>query len=323
MSLNEFSGKKQSTGDIVGTVERLSIDRILCPVDFSEFSRRAIHYALSLARHFGAQLYVQHTAEIPQALFRAEAEPSAVQAWRHQLPRLEQDLAQLLKENGASVSEARIAVNEGTALDRILETISNQRVDLVVMGTHGRTGMSRLMLGSVAEGVIHNSRCPVLVISRPEKEIVDPLAPDTVQIKRLLLATDFSAHSDRALAYALKWACEWAATVVVFHAVPDVPPSTRGIVDLFPEYNPYFEQQVANAWATILHVIPEPVQQWCEVKYEVRHGNAKDEILKAAEEKNADLIILGARGSGISGAPWGSVSSGVVRAGRFPVLVVR
>lgn len=316
--LNPVSDKQPG-----GEVETLSIDRILCPVDFSDFSGRAIRYAISLARHFGAQLYLQHSAEIPQGLLLGGAEPVALQAWRSQLPQFERGMKELLEKNGGKPSEAKFVVNEGAALDGILETISNQGIDLVVMGTHGHTGIGRLMLGSVAEGVIHRAPCPVLVICRPEKEFVYPEGRDRVQLKTILLATDFSVHSDRALAYALRWACEWAAKVVVFHAVPEVTPGAAGMLDLFPEYNPYFERQVAAAWANIRRLIPESVQQWCEVKYEVRQGDAKQEILRVADEQDADMIIMGARGAGVSALPWGSVSSAVVRAGRFPVLVVR
>lgn len=72
----------------------------------------------------------------------------------------------------------------------------------------------------------------------------------------------------------------------------------------------------------VRHLVPESVERWSEVNYEVRHGAPKTEILKVAEEKNSDLIVVGARGSGGRG-PWGSVSSAVVREGCFPVLVVR
>jgi universal stress protein G len=121
----------------------------------------------------------------------------------------------------------------------------------------------------------------------------------------------------------MKWGAEWGSKVVLFHAVEKTPSATRGLTELFPEYNPYFERQVAGAWEKASSIVPEELTSLCDVIYEIRHGNPREEILKVAEEKNADLIITGARGSGTSGAPWGSVSSAVVRAGRYPVLVVR
>jgi nucleotide-binding universal stress UspA family protein len=175
------------------------------------------------------------------------------------------------------------------------------------------------LLGSVTEGAIHRVPCPVLAISRPQKDFIHPEEPETVRLKTILFATDFSSNSDRALYYTLKWASEWAAKVVIVHVVPETPGLTR----LFPEYNPYFERQVTSAWQKIHQVLPESVEQTCEVRYEVRQGNPKDEILRVAQEKAADLIIMGAQGSGDAAALWGSVSSAVVRAGRLPVLVVR
>jgi nucleotide-binding universal stress UspA family protein len=321
MSPNKtFEG--QQSEEVIEEAEKFSIDRILCPVDFSEFSRTALRYAISLARHFSAQLYVQHAAQIPQGLLLAEGEPGAVQDWRSRLPRFEQDIANFLRENGVDTSEVKVLISEGAALDRILETISTQQIDLLVMGTHGRKGIRRVMVGSVAEEAIHQAPCPVLVISHPEKEFAFPEEPDAVRLKTIVLATDFSVHSNRAVDYALSWACEWAAKVVVFHAVSKLP-ETGGMLDLFPEYNPFFEKQVSSAWQRVRHLVPESVERWSEVTYEIRHGNAKEEILKVAEEKNADLIIIGARGAGMSIGPWGSVSSAVVREGRFPVLVVR
>jgi nucleotide-binding universal stress UspA family protein len=109
----------------------------------------------------------------------------------------------------------------------------------------------------------------------------------------------------------------------LFHTVEKTPAATRGLTELFPEYNPYFERQVASAWEKVPGMIPERVKSLCEVIYEIRHGNPREEILKVAEEKSADLIITGARGPGNSGTPWGSVSSAIVRDGRYPVLVVR
>jgi nucleotide-binding universal stress UspA family protein len=169
--------------------------------------------------------------------------------------------------------------------------------------------------------MIHQAVCPVLVVSRPQKDFADPDQGE--RLRTILLATDFSTPSDGALAYALKWGCEWGARVVLFHGVQEAAPVMKGPVDLFPEYNPCFERQLASAWETLRHLVPETARQRCDLVYEVRQGHPRDEILRVAEEEGADLIITGARGTGRSGAPWGSVSSAVVRDGRFPVLVVR
>ncbi|MBI2817574.1 MAG: universal stress protein [Acidobacteria bacterium] len=317
MSTNKVITARQPA-NASAAVEALSIRRILCPMDFSEFSRGALRYATSLAQHFSANLYIQHTAEIPASLLTVGAEPMAIEQWRQQLPRVERELWQLVRASGVSPTQSRVIVNEGQVVDQILETISKENIDLLVMGTHGHKGFRHLLLGSTAEASIHKAPCPVLVIGHPRKHFAFPDQPDKIQLRTILLATDFSPHSDRAMQYAFRWACEWAAKVVVFHAV-----HVTSVVDLFPEYDGFFQKQAANAWANIGGIVPEAVGQWCEVDYVLRHGSPRDEILRVAEERDADLIIMGARGAGLTASPWGSVSSGVVREARFPVLVVR
>ncbi len=322
MATNELL--ERTTGKLPApepALERLAIQRILCPMDFSEFSHRAFRYAVSLARHFGSRLLIQHTAQVPVPLLMDGAGPNIAEGIQYQIQRSREEIRRLMISTGVDSSEATILLNEGEVTERILETIARDRIDLVVMGTHGHKGFSRLAVGSVTEQIIHLASCPVLVVSRPQKDFADPERGERLQT--IVLATDFSRHSDRALAYALQWGREWRAKVVLFHAVEKPAPAMQGLTDLFPEYNPYFERQVAAAWAKIPSLISEEVQSLCEVVYEIRHGNSKEEILKVAEEKKADLIVTGARGAGDSGAPWGSVSSAMVRDGRYPVLVVR
>lgn len=305
-------------------ISRLQINNILCPVDFSEFSRRAFRYAVAIARHFQARVFLQHTVHISPALFLEGVDPTFVQsALQASLRQANVDTRRLVEEAGVPMSEVSLLVNEGDAHERILRTIGEQKIDLLVMGTHGRKGFNRLMLGSVAERVIHEVVCPVLVVCRPQTEFVALENTEPVHLKTILLATDFSRNSDRALTYALRWASEWSGNAILFHAVETPPPAMKGIVDLFPEYNPYFEKQVSEAWEKIRTQIPEAAQRTCPVTYEVRQGSAKEEILKIAAEKKPDLLVMGARGLGRSALTWGSTISGVVRDGRFPVLAIR
>jgi nucleotide-binding universal stress UspA family protein len=312
--------------EVQAPIERLQIKNILCPVDFSDFSRSALRYAISLARHFGSGLVIQHTAQpayLPMEGLPMEGVGSNFGATtlKTQLQIARDEIRRMLIATGIDTSEVTVLLSDGDVPSHILETISKERIDLIVMGTHGHKGFNRAVLGSVAEYIIHHAVCPVLVASRPPESFADP--DQGARLRTILLATDFSIHSDRALVYALKWGYEWGSRVVLFHAIEEAAPAMKGLVDLFPEYNPCFEERVAVAWKKIGGMIPEAARPWCEVAYEIRHGNPKEDILRAAEEKGADLIITGARGTGRSGSPWGSVSSAVVRDGRFPVLVVR
>jgi nucleotide-binding universal stress UspA family protein len=308
---------------LTSETESLSINRILCPFDFSGPSMTALRYASSLARHFGSKLLIRHVADIPASLLLAGAEPGAITGWRQQLPQLKHDIEAFVEEAGIQGNETEVMVCEGPILDLLVRMISQERIDLTVMGTHGHKGFNRLVLGSVTEGVIHHVSCPVLVVGKPELGFVQPEQPASVKLQTILFATDFSPRSDRALAYALKWACEWAAKLIVLHTVPELPPGTAGMLGVLPEYNPYFDRQLSMAWEQMRDVVPHSIAARCEVSYEVRHGDPRHEIISVAEQRKADLIVLGARGAGGAASLWGSVSSAVVRSGRFPSMVVR
>jgi nucleotide-binding universal stress UspA family protein len=304
---------------------RLVLKNILCPVDFSEFSLQAFRFAVGIARHFQARLIVQHTIHIPTSTLPEGPEVitprEMLELSRH---RAEKDLHRLIAESGAEGTEIYVKVNEGDVKDRIVQTVGAQNIDLVVMGTHGRKGVSRLVLGSVAEHIVHEAVfCPVLVVSRPQTGFVSGDPAGTVQMKTILAATDFSPDSARALTHALRWASEWNGKVVLFHAVENPPPRMHGMIDLLPEFNPYFDKEVAEAWERILQVIPDAARNRCELTYEVRQGNPREQILQYAQEMRPDLIVMGSRGSGRSSVVWGSTISGIVRDGRFPVLSVR
>jgi nucleotide-binding universal stress UspA family protein len=326
MATNAVQERSGVLREVQVPIERLQIRNILCPVDFSDFSRSALRYAISLARHFGSGLVVQHTAQpayLPMEGLPMEGFAPSFGAitLKTQLQIARDEIRRMLIATGIDTSEVTVLLSDGDVTSHIMETISKERIDLIVMGTHGHKGFNRAVMGSVAEYMIHHAVCPVLVASRPPEDIADP--DQGAGLRTILLATDFSIHSDRALVYALKWGCEWGSKVVLFHAVEEAAPAMKGLVELFPEYNPYFEERVAAAWKKIGGMVSEAARSWCEVVYEIRHGNPKEDILRVAEEKGADLIITGARGAGRSGARWGSVSSAVVRDGRFPVLVVR
>jgi nucleotide-binding universal stress UspA family protein len=303
---------------------RLDIQSILCPVDFSEFSFRALTYAASIARHFRSRLFVQHTVPVaPEAYIREIDEEATRESLQSELVKAGVGLGPLAAIRGPDPLEVHLLVNGGSVPSRILEGIEKHNIDLLVMGTHGHKGFSRLVLGSVTERMVHQATCPVLTVCHPERDFVPSGEPESIRLKTILLATDFSPYSDRALEYALKWSTEWSAKLILFHAVVELPPETQGRVDLFPELNPQFEKQIVEAWEKIQHYVPAEARDRCETSCEVRHGNAREEILRMAEQSGADLIVMGSRGLGLARTTWGSTISGVVRDGRFPVLAIR
>jgi nucleotide-binding universal stress UspA family protein len=223
-----------------GPGERLQIRNLLCPVDFSEFSHRAFRYAIGLARHFGSRLFVQHTVEPPQYVFLEGVGPGVVkESPEKQLHRSREAIRRMMVSNRVDSSEVTVLLNQGDAPAKILETVAKEPIDLVVMGTHGRKGFNRFMLGSVTEGIIHRAVCPVLVVSRPDREFAID-GTDKLQLRTILLATDFSGHSDRAATYAMKWACEWNSRVVIRPHCPGNSFLHAGDRGLIPRIQPLF-----------------------------------------------------------------------------------
>jgi nucleotide-binding universal stress UspA family protein len=168
----------------------LEIKLILCPVDFSEFSTRAYHHALSLAEHYQAKIVVQHIVEIwryPYADYVA-SQGDYQEFCRALREGGEEKLREFVKQHPHDEVQPELAVNEGKAADCILSFVEGRKTDLIVMGTHGRRGFDRMVLGSVADRVMRRTTCPVLTICKATPESTaageerhhTPLEPDSL-----------------------------------------------------------------------------------------------------------------------------------------------
>jgi nucleotide-binding universal stress UspA family protein len=143
----------------------MDIRQILAPVDFSEFSKQAAESALALAQTFGAKLLLLHVVELPVYPIEGFVPSSMGTTLLEDLERQASlDLAQLLPETQHATVEVIRQVVVGTAYHKIIEVAEAEKVDLIVMATHGRTGLSHLVMGSVAERVVRTAPCPVLTI---------------------------------------------------------------------------------------------------------------------------------------------------------------
>jgi nucleotide-binding universal stress UspA family protein len=293
--------------------------QIICPVDFSESSVRALACAAAIARWYDAQLTVLHvvpTFESKQV--RAEiVEPI------HLVTPMPRD--QVLDEmsrflNLATLSPRANALAEtGDPQATIIDQALSTRADLIVMGTHGRRGFKRLVLGSVAEAVLREAPCPVLT--------VPPHAPagvsDTVTFKRILCPIDFSPSALQALGFALDLARQSDGRVTLMRVVEwleEEEPRASAHFNV-PEYRRYV---VDDTQERLRNVVAEESRTWVEIDDLVVFGRAYREILRAAESKPADLIVMGAQGRGGLGlALFGSTTQQVVRGAICPVLTVR
>jgi nucleotide-binding universal stress UspA family protein len=147
----------------------MQVRHILAPTDFSEYSKQAVVSALELARTFGAKLTILHVVELPPYPVEGYVPPAVNATFLDDLERqATQDLAQLVPEAESSNVEVVRLVAVGSPYRKIIDTAEAEQVDLIVMATAGRSGFSRLIMGSIAERVVRAATCPVLTI-RPRE----------------------------------------------------------------------------------------------------------------------------------------------------------
>lgn len=292
------------------------IRTILCPVDFSEFSRHALDHASAIAHWYGARLVVLHVvSNTPlMGLPALEFDDSTRAAVTDELTRFTQGLAR----------DVAVDVRAQDAPDiheAILAQAASIGVDLLVLGSHGRSGFKRWLLGSVTEKLIRRAACAVMIVP-PRAPDVAPDSP--VRFGHIVCPVDFSAGSLLALEHALRMAEESDAQLTVLHVI-EVPPELRE--HEFPydfDVDKIRAAAEAGALRRLRALIPDEARVYCTVQTAVREGAAFREILKVAGERQADLLVMGLQGRGaIDLMVFGSNTARVTRGAACPVLIVR
>jgi nucleotide-binding universal stress UspA family protein len=296
----------------------VSIDRILCPVDFSDFSLDALRHGLVLAEWYSAQLTLFHVYQVSQPLpvpgikgnvpVFVEANPKDV------ADEVRRFCDPLLAPSGQKVE---IVVSPGDAAKEIRSQAEKLPADVLILGTHGRSGFERLFLGSVTEKVLRSTRVPVLTIPPPVR------APGAPLFKTILCPVEFSAASTRALEYALSLAKEADARLILLHAIEDVlghaDAETLGHLSL-SEYYHHLEQ---DAVARLRAVVPDTARVWSRPEERVVRGRAYQQILKTVADERVDLIVMGVEGRGVVDQfVFGSTTHRVIREAGCPVLTL-
>jgi nucleotide-binding universal stress UspA family protein len=292
----------------------LHIERILCPVDFSEIAASTYDSAQLLARQYGATLFLQHVVEFNLPYYEYYA-PSAYLAELQQTIRekAEKKLQEFAKSNTRDGVHPECIVSEGWVTGAVLSLAAAQKVDLIVLGTHGVTGVDRGALGSVADKVLRKAHCPVLVSRRRERRGAAPDdAQDVIQLHRAVYCTDFSDPSQRALEYALSVAAEYGAELTLLHVVEDAQSPAR------------LDKAVTSATKRLESLIQPKRGKTAGIKTLVRVGRAYEQIIEHASEVQADLIIMAVRGrNALDLAVFGSTTYRVIQLGPCSVLAAR
>ena len=301
---------------------RVRIERILCPTDFSDFSQRALRRAVALAGWFDARVTVLHVVApaqwaLPPSVYAASV-TIPVDADR---PRREAEAKELERFVAPFLAEGvpiEMRLVDGDPWRQIKAVAEALPTDLIVMGTHGRSGFERMLLGSVAEKVLRRAPCPVLTVGAGDT------TPDRMLFERVLCATDLTDASAATLDMALSMAAENLASITLLHAVEGS--FGEGGLEL---YRPVPEAAVLRGILVEqarerLAEAGRPARAFCDVRERVEIGRAWERILRAAEETRADLIVMGAHvHGGLERLFLGSTTNQVVRHAPCPVLVVR
>jgi nucleotide-binding universal stress UspA family protein len=297
----------------------IRLERILCPTDFSKYSFRAADYAVALARHDDSEVHFLHvipSTVIPMEQFpyAAEAIPLTPEFRKRAVERLDAFVA-LSRSEGV---RTRFTVAEGAPVTAILNSAEADRTGLICLGTHGREGVERLILGSVAERVLRKARSPVLTVSEPG----DERAPKNAAFKHILCAVDFSSCSLAGLRYAIRFGEKFAAKITVLHVL-DLGYSHP--VDIHAERDlTRFARAIIKDGKEEMRKFIRPVKSG-RVRFntELVIGTPVEQISDFALAKDFDLIITSTHGlTGFKHVLIGSIAEHLVRQSRVPLLVV-
>jgi nucleotide-binding universal stress UspA family protein len=285
---------------------RITFNNILFPTDFTEVSEGALPYAVAISRLYGSKLFVTH-AVAPEPPLAIPLEPVPVDMdplWQD----ARKNLARFLE--GSSVRDTvREGILEQGDLWAVLEdVIRRHSIDLIVLGSHGRHGIKKLVLGSAAEQIFRRASCPVMTIG-PEAAA---RAAEAGKFRHVLFATDFSQGSLHALPYALSLAEENNAQLTLAHLIPLVPM--------------LHQEEVRTQGLQRLHdLIPRDAEYWCKPEFVVAFEFPAEGILSLAEQRHADLIVMGVHARAPRSSahlPW-AIAYEVVCHAPCPVLTVR
>lgn len=286
-------------------MRNLSFGKIVSLYDFSAPGRAALRVAERLASRFRSRLEIVHVWEMGPTYLIGD--------WGHQVEplknilnrRLYRDVQNLSKgKDGRRPKSIKGILGAGDPKTAALEVLKDERPDLVVMGSHGRTGFQRFLMGSVAEKMVRRSPAPVWVVRKPPRRLP----------KRILVPVDFDESSRHAVSVAIELARRFSARVEIVHVVPMVENLAP-----FPEMQIYFpltltEDLRKNSRKRLERLAAEFLPSRIPVDLHVLTGAPADAICRRARSMRADLIVIPTHGRrGLAHVILGSVSQAVIR----------
>ena len=286
---------------------RLSLKNILFTTDFSSASDAALPYAMALARWYGARIVAAHCVP-PEPMLGVPMDPLPGNTdfeWEG----AQKKMSSFLASDPLRGVEHQTILQQGGLWDVLSRIIEQHDIDMVVMGSHGREGLKKLVLGSAAEQIFRRAPCPVLTVGPHAVRRAEGFE----NWRCIVFATDFSPGSLHALPYALSLAEENQANLVLLHLISMVPVQQH-------------DEVKERACQRLKALVPIDAAAWCEPEYLVRFEFPADGILQVAEERNADLVVMGVHQTGsprFSAHVPLTVASEIVCRAHCPVLTVK
>jgi len=312
---------KQSTPKQDPTDTGVPVKNVLFATDFSATSDAALPYATAICRRFGSTLHVVHVLSDASVLMMTGGVDYV------SMGTIYEDAHNEAKEKLDAVAAHcgeiphRTYVRHGQVWSNLAAIVEQNDVDLIVVGTHGRTGLGKLLLGSVAEDILRHAPCPVLTVGPrvsgrdklPALPAGRELAPPELELRNILAAVNFGQDAERIVRAAVRLAEEFRARLTLMNVIEDyselgtqpgpIEEGARKLQELIPKGEP-------------LQYAPETVLEF---------GSARERILKTAGQRECDLIVLGARAAAEVGSthlPW-STAHTVIAHAHCPVLTIR
>lgn len=293
----------------VAVPTRIALQNIMLATDFSRCAESALQHALGLAHRYGSKLYLVNV--LPHTPFVESPAPNPEKV-RYAAEIKMRDLA--ASEDLKAIQHQEL-IQEGEVTRVLSELVRDHRIDLIVLGTEGRSGLGKFLLGSVAEEIFRTAECPVLTVGPHVSRGATP-----GQLQHVLFATDFGPESIHALPYALSLAEEHRARLTLLHVAHEgmvLPEPEPGAM---PVISPY--EAVASGEKQLYELIPKDKPLWHEPECMVQFGDPAATILRFAE-RDVDMIVFGVKRSGVLAKHLGgSVAYRVVCEAPCPVLSV-
>ena len=284
----------------------ISLKKLLVAIDFSEQTPRTLEAAASIAKSFSSELLLVNAAT--PAVYGTGAEPVPIETFEVNLDIAKARMAELVAAcNELKTIKHREFVAYCGPVDLIAQIVTDEKVDLVIAGSHGANGMERLALGSIAQSILQCIPCPTLVVGPHCTPVQHPF-------RSILLATDLERTGLRAAQYASGLAERFYGKLTLLHVVD--PKAMR------EERRSEFSEE--NTLRALRRLLPHDLTIYTSGEIRIEHGKAGDVITQVAHSICPSLIVMGVReGAMFSDHALGSTLAHVIREAHCPVLVVR